>query len=313
MADTEHIVCPVCARDFALSAVSGTAYPSQQTGAKDLLKSIHFCPGCGTGIAFPSLTDGQLDQLYEGGDYWQDKDLKVFSPKSHPGAYVNALARWEFVKTSLRLPQGSALSVLDIGGGHGFFGAAIARDRSVRLEKYTIVEKDKFFQQSLALTWRQLYPQVDFAVHSDISQAAGQYCLVVLSHVLEHVNDPQGMLKIASGKLEAGGHVLTDVPYQDFLFKKDVFPHILFFKPENIALLYQRAGFEPVAVGCFGISQKSAKDRWVSSGPTLFLERLLYHCKGILPLPLSQRFYELLFKPGTPDPNGIWIRALARK
>ncbi len=315
MINSKHIVCPVCKTDFAHTQAREVGYPRKAAHQKETqgFKTISFCPGCEVGIALPLMSDAQLDSLYEEGDYWQDKRLKVFLPRDYPGAWANAAARWQFVKQSLHLPPGASLSVLDIGGGHGFFGMAIARDKGVRLDRYDIVEKDKFFRGSLKLTWQKLYPRVPFAVWSDLREVNARYQIVVLSHILEHVNDPRHLLRIASDRLNPGGYVLTDVPCQDYLFKSDVFPHVIFFQPSNLSLLCRNAGLDPVATDCFGISQKSAKDRWVSNGYTLFLEHLVYHTKGIFPVGLSKLLYDRLFKPGTPNPQGIWIRALVKK
>lgn len=315
MTNSNQMTCAVCANNLDLLKSTKISYPLE-SGKKypaHCFNTIHFCPNCGVGISIPVMTAAQLDSLYEDGDYWQDRKLKVFEPARYPGAWSNAVARFEFVKKLLALPKGASVSVLDIGGGHGFFGMAIAKDKDLHLSAYTIVEKDKFFQESLKLTWKELHPEVNFSVCSDVSEITNEYQLIVLSHVLEHVNDPGQMLKIAYGKLAAGGHVLTDVPYQDFQFKKDVFPHVLFFKPENLSSLFESAGLKPVKIASFGISQSEAKDRWVSGGYAIFFERLLNRSKSFLPLPISKYFYDILFKPGISSPKGIWIRALAKK
>ncbi len=41
---------------------------------------------------------------------------------------------------------------------------------------------------------------------------AGQYDLIILSHVLEHVEDPISLLKVAKSRLTASGHLYIEVP-----------------------------------------------------------------------------------------------------
>jgi SAM-dependent methyltransferase len=85
--------------------------------------------------------------------------------------------------------------------------------------------------------------------------AAGDVGAVILSHVLEHVQDVRGGLAAARGLLRPGGVIYVEVPdatryaeclaapFQDFNTE-----HVNHFGPVSLASLLAREGFEPLVV-----------------------------------------------------------------
>ena len=92
---------------------------------------------------------------------------------------------------------------------------------------------------------------------SDIAEA--RYDLVVLSHVLEHVPDPEAVVRPAAGALEADGVLYVEVPYEALVASapaaRDLAPrkrywheHVNFFTEDSLRALLDRCGLEVLAL-----------------------------------------------------------------
>ena len=318
MTDKDFINCPVCSSAFDSQQTRRMDYPlGAQAGAGTLPRPhlIYFCPHCETGIAFPCMDEQVIDDLYTDGDYWRTYKVQILRPHKNPGPYAMARARWQFVAGHLGVDfLHRDLSILDIGGGHGFFGMAARQSRHVRLKAYCVVEKDKFFRDSLKLTWARYYPQTTCRVVDALEQVQGTFDVVVLSHLLEHLNDPKLMIQRAVQKLSPRGFLFVDVPNGDHSFKKDVFPHVLFYNTANLAALLRAAGLEVKAAECFGRNRQWASQRAHGQHRTMvFLEKVFYKFRHVIPVLVSQPFFSWYFQARRKNPDGTWIRALAHK
>jgi SAM-dependent methyltransferase len=314
---TQHIICPVCQNHLMKDLAQKIPYPPTGVPSENqqrLLQEICFCPTCHVGIALPILDQEQVDRLYADGDYWQNNQVKVFTPQQNPGQYAMACARWQYIEQAMKEQGQESLSVLDVGGGYGYLGMAAAQSLGKRLKKFAVVEKDKFFRQSLALTWKTSYPNILFQIEENVEALNDRYDVIVFSHILEHLPAPQGILQEALAKLSNDGVVFVDVPYQDFLFKDNVFPHVLFYTPDSLKQMLERLGLEVVSVGCFGRDRKMLRDKhsWNNKWMTI-CEHIVYKARRILPLSLSVSFFDSFFMNRRTNPDGTWIRILAKK
>jgi SAM-dependent methyltransferase len=304
-------VCFVCG-SLSAGAAESVVYPGCGVAAvKVIFKTIDICPVCQAGTASPRFADGDIDALYAQGDYWKDKILKTFRPREYPGAYANACARARFYASC----PGSAkeLSVLDIGAGQGMFGVALVNDTAVKLKQYHVIESDQFCCRSLEQTWKTCFPAVEFAVVDGFEKIQQTYNLIVLSHILEHVNDPVGMLESLEPHLAPGGCILVDVPHLDHLYKPDVFPHISFFSLNSLKIALKRAGFSVQECLAFGRSRNSARDLQNPFACQKLVEKAVYKSRMFLPQKVSVGFYNWLWQPSRGNDQGIWLRAIARK
>jgi SAM-dependent methyltransferase len=301
------MTCGACGTAF--DPLSATKHSYQK---KSSFESICICSNCGAGNAWPSLTDQELGKIYSEGDYWKSYKVTKLSPRNNPGHYAAAKARWQFVEDYLVKIGKEDVSILDVGAGYGFFGLAASQSKKVHLKRLCTVEMDKFFQQSLELTWRESYSHVQFSCHHQLDQVSDSYDVIVLSHILEHLNDPSSLLKAAGEKLAVNGVILIDVPHQDFIFKDDVFPHVVFFNEQGLNTLINRSGLVTKTIGSFGRRRQELVNRpgWLKSVMALE-ESIVYKLRHILPVFMCVWFFEWLLRPASKDKDGVWLRALA--
>jgi SAM-dependent methyltransferase len=125
--------------------------------------------------------------------------------------------------------------------------------------------------------------------------------VVLLNHVIEHVDDPLRTLREVNRVLKPGGHFVIETPRYDTLMFKLMGRrersiccpgHIYFFTTQSLKLLYEAAGFRTVQLDYvgrsltgerllynFGVISKSDhfKDRLERLSNRLGLERLKFH------------------------------------
>jgi len=217
------VYCPVCAKDFDEKNFRSIPYPSEgyslKTGKSP--EVIVFCPDCEIGLAYPNLTEDQLEELYDKGEFWKDLSIRRFRPKDFPGQYALARSRWDLIADHLKRTTGRReISILDIGAGHGFLGIVVAKNKRIKLKKYGMVEADLEIRNGFQQAWHNKFSHIDMLSVASFKDIEGQYDLVVLSHILEHVIDPREFLKDISEYLTPGGIIFVDVPHSDYLFKK---------------------------------------------------------------------------------------------
>ena len=305
-----NMICPVCNFSIQKEKTSSIVYPPRKGQSKNLFEFIYFCPGCHVGVAAPALTDHEIDQLYIDGDYWNSQKGQDLSPNMFPGQYAMSECRMRFVEAFI--PKDKLVSILDVGAGHGFLGDLALSKMRFCMGKYAVVEKDRFYREALTNVWKGR-SKIEFKAWEDIKDAAGDFDLIILSHVLEHVNDPKRMLQQAAAFLNEGGLLLVDVPHQDYLFKEDVSPHVLFYDPSNLRKLVKESGLKVIALECFGRSRARLSRGQRNPALRKILEHIVYKLRSILPLALTKRFFHWYFQGDKPNPDGVWIRAVLTK
>lgn len=311
------LACPGCRGDCSEEGFKKISYPSSKHGQriKNYPQSIIFCPSCSLGFAYPLVPQEELDSYYSHGDYWQDDAVKILTPKNFPGHFASAQARWQFIRPYiLEKFSDSSISILDIGAGHGFLGMVAASDQGVRVRSYNAIEADKPLRDSLIKTWEQKYPNVKLNAVARPEEVQGAHDLVVLSHILEHVIDPQAFLKTVSKHVAPRGFLFIDVPNQDYLFKKDIFPHLLFFNPSALKKLIQNAGLFLKSISCFGRDQKvSPINEFNHRNFAKYFVDGIYRARKFLPSIIVTGLFGWHYGAGYANPKGTWIRVLAEK
>jgi SAM-dependent methyltransferase len=142
------------------------------------------------------------------------------------------------------------LKVLDIGAGNGQFGKALEEMKCNFI--YDAVEPD--------LEVANQYTDNVVNHFSDISEVnESTYDLAVMNQVLEHVSDPVNFMITVSKLVKPGGYLYIDVPFQDYLFKPSVEPHILFWNPESLKTLSDKVGLKVLFCDTAGMLQSNAK------------------------------------------------------
>ena len=151
-----------------------------------------------------------------------------------------------------RLPQGGAH--LEIGPGHGVFLYFAARDpRLARVVGWDI-SPTSIANTRAALTALGVERPVDLKLANLFEAAAdganGEFDSIVMSEILEHLEDPVAAMRAASRHLKAGGYLWINVPANspapDHIFLVDSVDHA--------AALVAEAGFEIVDTAAFPMS-----------------------------------------------------------
>jgi len=303
-------LCPICSWGFKNGQYRTVSYPTEAEKSENKPKWIAFCENCGVGIAVPVWSIDELENFYSSGDYWGNSRAEVLSAKKYPVPYALARSRWKLVEPLIRR-VGDKTSVLDIGAGHGFLGMIAAKSKDLRLATYVCVEKDRTLGESLKKTWSVYFPNSNLQVKEHIDHVDGQFDCVILSHILEHLIDPQKMLHTVLKKLTKGGILFVDVPNQDYLFKKDVFPHFLFFNISSLRHLLQECGLTISLIDCYGndMNRSPMNFRHSSRMRSAFVE-IIMRTRWIIPERVILAIFSKYFEMNKANSNGTWIRAI---
>jgi len=240
--------CP-CSGRFLAEAWRYDAPPDGETtfafSGESYRRLIERCALCGHFVSrhdfAPELyTSSYVDATY--GDAMRTEFERIMALPDERSDNAGRVRRIvEFADGRLR----SGASVLDVGSGlcvflarlteHGFRGTALDPDpRAVEHARQTV--------------------GVD-AVHADFTTVddLGTYDLVTFNKVLEHVDDPVGMLERAHA-LVPGGYVYVEVPDGEAAAvegpgREEFFvEHLHIFSPASLALTAARAGFSPLSI-----------------------------------------------------------------
>jgi hypothetical protein len=130
---------------------------------------------------------------------------------------------------------------------------------------------------------------------------------------LEHLTDPKALLHAVLEKMAKSGFLFIDVPNQDYLFKKDVFPHFLFFNISSLRHLLQSCGLIISMIDCYGNDMNCSPMNFknYSKIRSLFIEMMI-RTKAIIPENLIFAFFSRYFETDKQNKNGVWIRALCQ-
>jgi len=308
--------CPVC-HAYLHENSKQIPYPSDNGENKKNISflNIIFCNNCGLGIAFPEISKDKLTEFYNDGSFGKRMSMKNLSFKSFPGYFALAKSRWNDIEQLVTdCKNKNHMKILDIGAGYGCIGLIANKSKSIGLDLYTCVEPDLIMNQYLRNNLKTLLNSQKIEIVDSINKISKQYDVVILSHVLEHVTDPLSMLKSAVSLLVPNGILLLDVPNRDYLFKKDVFPHVLFFSLETIKYIFFNERLIEVVLmegrgsNVFILSQ----NKRAPLGPRLIIKLVQIFYRFI-----SGRFLVLFFTwyfgANQVNPDGSWIRVLCRK
>jgi 2-polyprenyl-3-methyl-5-hydroxy-6-metoxy-1,4-benzoquinol methylase len=126
--------------------------------------------------------------------------------------------------------------ILDVGCGAGLFFDALTR-----FGRVTGVESDATALERSG-KWRS-------QIHiGDLTSITGRYNLILLLDVLEHLHDPEIVLRQAAGRLAPGGHILVTVPAFNWLWTThdDLNHHVRRYSAAAIRETIRKAGLAAV-------------------------------------------------------------------
>ena len=194
-------------------------------------------------------TDRELDQYYRN-QYRLDYQFALFRPSGRHVARKEAEAARRFAALAPHLPEGGA-RFLDFGCGSGELVRRMGREghEAVGLEPCETYSA----HGSAALRSEMVGPhaRIDHGAWQHVDYADGSFDAISALHVIEHLRDPIGALKVMHRWLAPDGVLYLDVPNLQGYELKGIenfhFAHVLGFSRDNLIHAAWRAGFAPLA------------------------------------------------------------------
>ena len=200
------------------------------------------CPTCGTAVTRGRSSD-DASLLYRDGSY--------ASPSIGVDRWLEPLRRlgdrWRLHAIG-SFPSGAEVFEIGVGDGRLL--------RSLEQRGYVVSGTDPFVVIS--------HPRVAATPAEELELATGSLDAMVLWHVLEHVEDPHGLLRRLVPALRPSGRIVISVPNLDSFqarlggdrwFHQDVPRHALHFTREGLTRLLSRSGLRVLGVRTMVLDQ----------------------------------------------------------
>lgn len=302
MADDFH--CSIC----GTSASPSQSIPYPNAGLELHPQKIVFCSKCEAGHSFPNIDESLLDSYYsKNPSAWEGEAQTMRDMPIHLSL---GASRWDWIRRPLS-PEEEPLSILDIGAGNAGFGMAVSLRHKKNIQ-YFAQDLDQRVLNKLKSYWPK-QEGVQLNLVKNLSELNEPVELLVLSHVLEHMQNPADFLKLHLSKVRPNGLVFVEVPNQDFRFKKNLFPHLTFFNETSLKALFETCGIKPIQSGIFGgplqksvFSPKFPKHK-------KYLERTILRFRNWLPESFLIPFFRWQQATDLTSADGPWVRILGRK
>ena len=240
MKELNLLICPLCQSDDNEFVSS---YPGTFLSCKELLQ----CKNCELIFADKLPSKKELDEYYSTGLYY-DKVSDPYNPEFLEFSLKLSRSRLNLINSKININEKPR--IVDIGAGNAILG--IALKECYDEADYDVVEPDKEV--------RSKYGNWVNKQFSNISELKiGNYDLVFMNQVLEHVPDPLGFLVSVEKLLKPEGYVYIDVPYLDYLFKPSIEPHLLFLNKKSVSVLLEKTRFKTIFCDTAGMMHSQAR------------------------------------------------------
>tara|TARA_B100001063_G_scaffold238814_1_gene261483 strand:- start:831 stop:1754 length:924 start_codon:yes stop_codon:yes gene_type:complete len=230
-----NVDCLIC-KNNNLKRIGPLEYSSATYKNLNLMK----CFSCDFVFADPMPSDSDLE-LYNSAYFksaGQDITLDQISIsffKAISKIRLNYLIKYK-LKQNI-----SIKNVLEIGPGPGFFVESFLDNFPDA--NYYVSESDKTRHNSLLDKGAKII---------DLNSFDEKIDLIVISHVLEHVSDPEIFLINVTKNLKRGGLLFIEVPCLDFKHKKVHEPHLLFFDKKPLRKLLNNLNYDHIKLSYHG-------------------------------------------------------------
>ncbi len=238
------------------------------------------CRACAVEQTHPRLTDDQLIDTYEQFYNFRGEDQATYASR-RADLVRSGLYRW-WVRLdgdiSFVLERGRGRRLLDVGCNEGR-NLALFTESGFRAEG---VEPNP-------AAWKTAQRA---GLHAHLGNLADRpaddpYDVIVMSNVLEHVQDPAGAVAQARARLRPGGELWISCPNADSWLRHRFGPdwinwhppfHLVHFTEASLVELLEREGFEVTScktlTPALWAAQSAIAKRWARPGePTLALRR----------------------------------------
>ena len=230
-------------------------------------KNYHLIDCSKCGLVSPNVDFSKLDNqdVYDDAAYIKDTRREVLDTYEYRKK-THAPERFNYILEKTKIPK-NKINLLDVGCGPGYL-LSYLKDNHV---KYKGLELADF----LVKICKDKKLNVE---KSDLNnEPDGNYNVITLFDVLEHLADPISLFKTLNKKTKKGGFVLAYTPNihsPSFLLmgekQNNLYPfqHLLFFDPKSLDYLAQKSGFKVQSIDYYGLDLmdyfcwKSYKDKF---------------------------------------------------
>lgn len=237
-------VCMLC---------SGSGFDFYHRVRDDAERWAGRCRNCGHVQIIPLPSQEEDEKYYQHNDQIRNVVPHSLLDDEQLVAKYEAVGRWQIHKAMKMIAPGA--TVLEIGSGYGWFvqlmrqegyhvdGIEVSAERRESMELRTGI---KLFGINLAM-----------GAPGESLGPNGPYDAIWMSHVLEHIIDPQVFLKKAVRYLRDGGKIFITVPnlhdynktvvkeYDDFCYLR---AHVAYYTPETLSRLMRQCGISDVVI-----------------------------------------------------------------
>ena len=231
-------ICPVCDGE-------DTKVQAKYRATNQSFAGINraYCRGCRMIFASPMPSDQDL-QNYNSRYYVSAYGGQAEHKSARAFFSAIALLRIAHIQRYLSKHNTKVSSILEVGPGPGYFARHWLQ--YTPLASYYAIESDRSCYASLTELGVRLREGLDEEIKPE------QYDLVVMSHVLEHVPNPQMFLTQTTRNLRKGCALFIEVPCRDFEHKILNEPLLLFFDKQPMNVLLTKLGFTQIEVSYHG-------------------------------------------------------------
>lgn len=226
-------LCSICGSPIVLFAT--------HTGTGEKKYSVCYCSACRLGKTVPCPDDATLHELHSTQYYRNGEGVRFATPFEW---LVEGMRRWRIFRLSHFVHGGRAL---DIGCGSGRFL------RVLRHSGWEVAGLE--LNNDTATAARSVHGLI---VETALEAFADEsFDLITITHVLEHIRDPQQMLADCGRLLKPGGVVAVAVPNidswqarwtRDGWFHLDLPRHLWHFSERWLTATLNERGFEVLKV-----------------------------------------------------------------
>lgn len=243
------------------------------------------CKSCDMMFATPMPSDEAMEKF--NATYF-DSAHNGLAKKAEATAFFNAIARIRGVHLEkfLNKKRISAVSILEIGPGHGFFANNWLTKHPET--SYKGLETDSSCHLSLKNYGVEIIESFSEMPKTDV---------LVISHVLEHVTNPTLFLANVTSGLRLGGGLFIEVPCKDWDYKPLDEPHLLFFDKNSMKLLLEKMGFTDIEVTYHGQEIEAMKNESFFSKKIKGLRSRLIRMGIVAPFSLTKKGMEFIENP----------------
>jgi SAM-dependent methyltransferase len=228
---------------FCCAGKEGAVYPLGYhfiAGVGEVDMTIRICARCGSVLQDPAPTPEMMNRYYTNYSNYTNVSRGGQPDSSYTGAVkrqINIIKK--FLKPGI---------VFEVGCATGFMLSKLKKDN------YIVTGCDPSL--TAAAVAKNTYDiDIETGLFDDITIESKSTDLVIFSHVLEHVFDPQLTLKKAWSVLSPLGKILIEVPCLIYPEKWPngyfTFEHINYFTEESLTSCLSKYGFTPIYTGVY--------------------------------------------------------------